>query len=94
MTTFYKQLITGDDNVTVEMHRFWYNTACLVGTVIVLYYAWHLKLDALVFIVYMGCVGGFECINAYFASKGVLNGSTGSNQPNPGAKDRPVVLAD
>jgi len=64
-----QQLIKSNQSDKISTTKFWYNIACAVSTGVVCWYAWHLKLDWEMFMVYLGSVGGFASYSKYVMSR-------------------------
>ena len=64
-----QQLVSSNQTDKISTTKFWYNVACGVSTFIVCWYAWHLKLDWEMFMVYLGSVGGFASYSKYVMSR-------------------------
>ena len=67
-----KQLIRANQTDKVSTTKFWYNIACGVSTLIVLWYAANLVLDFEMMLAYLGLVGGFSAYSKYLMRRGEM----------------------
>ena len=57
---FIKDMVLRDEEASHT--KVWMNIACLVATMVILWYAWHIKLTDWMFILYLATVGGFDVV--------------------------------
>lgn len=88
MANTIKQLITNKDNISISSTKFWYNVACFVSTIIVIWLAYNLKLEVLIFLTYMSCTGGFK------VASDIIRWRSNINTPEPVTKEEEPAITN